>query len=193
MEPRGALAPCNQTPTSRAKQTQRKKIMSNNRAIAQLKKAAETLGQLAETLRTVSASMEPAASEKKVAPAQKAAPKTATAEKKPGRQAAPDVKFKVLKKHLQMGLGEFETEVRAAHPNIPVAQMKKLREELRAAKEAAGIEIKRGPKPKAEVPEEKNPAAKKVVAAPAKKETKKPAVIPPAKKKDAAGFEFFVH
>lgn len=171
--------------------------MSNNRAIAQLKKAAETLGQLAETLRTVSASMEPAAAtEKKAAPAQKAAPKNTAAvvsEKKPGRQAAPDVKFKMLKKHLQMGLGEFETEVRAAHPNIPVAQMKKLREELRAAKDAAGIEIKRGPKPKAEVPEEKKPAAKKVETAPAKKETKKPVVIPPAKKKDAAGFEFFVH
>jgi hypothetical protein len=158
--------------------------MSNNRAIAQLKKAAETLGQLAETLRTVSASMEPT-SEKKT---------TMVSEKKsPGRQASPDVKFKMLKKHLQMGLGEFETEVRAAHPNIPVAQMKKLREELRAAKDAAGIEIKRGPKPKTEVPEEKKPLVKKVVAAPAKKEGKKPVVIPPAKKKDAAGFEFFVH
>ena len=40
-------------------QPKRKKIMSNNRAIAQLKKAADTLGQLAETLRSVSAAMEP--------------------------------------------------------------------------------------------------------------------------------------
>ena len=151
--------------------------MNNTRAIAQLKKAAETLGQLAETLRNVSTTMEQPTAEKK----------------SPGRQAAPDVKFKMLKRHLQLGLGEFETEVRAAHPNIPVAQMKSLREELRAAKDAAGIEIKRGPKPKAEVPEEKKPVAKKVEVAPAKKETKKPAVIPPTKKKDGAGFEFFVH
>lgn len=174
--------------------------MSNTSAIAQLKKAAETLGQLAETLRNVSTTMEQPTAEKKTAvPAVKtsATKKTqvpAAAEKKsPGRQAAPEVKFKMLKRHLQLGLGEFEIEVRAAHPNIPVAQMKSLREELRAAKAAAGIEIKRGPKPKAEAPEEKKPVAKKVEFAPAKKETKKPAVIPPTKKKDGAGFEFFVH
>lgn len=167
--------------------------MSNNRAIAQLKKAAETLGQLAETLRNVSASMEPAAAtEKKVA----STPKTAAVvseKKSPGRQASPDVKFKMLKRHLQLGLGEFETEVRAAHPSISVAQMKSLRESLRSAKAEAGIEIKRGPKPKAEVPEEKKPAAKKVVAAPAKKEVPVKAAVVPKSKKDAAGFEFFVH
>lgn len=166
--------------------------MSNNRAIAQLKKAAETLGQLAETLRNVSASMEPTAEKKATVSAPKKVAEV-TAEKKPGRQAAPDVKFKMLKRHLQMGLGEFETEVRAAHPNIPVAQMKSLREELRAAKTEAGIEIKRGPKPKAEVPEVKKPAAKKVVAAPAKKEVNAKTAVAPKSKKDAAGFEFFVH
>lgn len=182
--------------------------MSNNnaRTIAQLKKAADTLGQLAETLRNVSVNMETTVPQKNTTVVKKevsATPKKTAAEvtvekKSPGRQASPDVKFKMLKKHLHLGLGEFETEVRAVHPNISGVQMKSLREELRAAKAEAGIEIKRGPKPKVEVPEVKKVevkkvAAKKVETAPAaNKEVKKPVIIP-TKKKDSAGFEFFVH
>lgn len=183
-------------------------MSTNARTITQLKKAADTLGQLAETLRNVSVNMETApqnpkvAAKKEVSVAPKKMAEVTSEKKSPGRQAAPDVKFKMLKKHLGLGLGEFETEVRAVHPNISGAQMKSLREELRAAKAAAGIEVKRGPKPKTEVPEikvNKKPeikavVAKKVETAPAVKKTSvKPSLAVPKSKKDAAGFEFFVH
>lgn len=183
-------------------------MSTNARTIAQLKKAADTLGQLAETLRNVSVNMEAApqtpkiAAKKEVSAAPKKMAEVISEKKSPGRQAAPDVKFKMLKKHLGLGLGEFETEVRVVHPNISGAQMKSLREELRAAKAAAGIEVKRGPKPKAEVPEVKankkpeiKTVAKKVETAPSavKKASVKPSLTIPKSKKDAAGFEFFVH
>ena len=91
--------------------------MSNNRAIAQLKKAAETLGQLAETLRNVSASMEPTAEKKTTVSAPKKVAEV-TAEKKPGRQAAPDVKFKMLKRHLGTDHGLTPADYRARW-NLP--------------------------------------------------------------------------
>jgi hypothetical protein len=80
---------------------------------------------------------------------------------------APRLKIKIVRDHWKMSFQEFDAAIRAAHPEVSGAQIKELKEELRAIKEEKGIEIKRG-RPAAtvedakivrETPREKKPAA----------------------------------
>jgi hypothetical protein len=145
--------------------------MSNAKLIRTLTRAAAALAEIAAGLQTtvesLSAIEAPAATPKKIT-----GPKTEKNNEKvegrrPGRQPAPRLKIKIVRDHWKMSFQEFDAAIRAAYPEVSGAQIKELKEELRAIKEEKGIEIKRG-RPAAtvedakvvrETPREKKPAA----------------------------------
>ena len=144
--------------------------MSNAKLIRTLTRAAAALAEIAAGLQTtvesLSAIEAPAPAAKKIA-GPKPAAKTEGENRRPGRQPAPRLKIKIMREHWKMSFQEFDAAIRAAHPEVSGAQIKELKEELRAIKEEKGIEIKRG-RPAAavedakvvrETPREKKPAA----------------------------------
>lgn len=151
--------------------------MSNAKLIRTLTRAAAALAEIAAGLQTTVESLsaiEAPAPAKKIAGPKQAA-KTEGENRRPGRQPAPRLKIKILREHWKMSFQEFDAAIRAAHPEVSGAQIKELKEELRAIKEEKGIEIKRG-RPAAvvedakvvrETPREKKPAA--AVETPVKK------------------------
>lgn len=121
--------------------------MSNAKLIRTLTRAAAALAEIAAGLQTTVESLTaieaPTATTKKIAGPKQAA-KTEGENRRPGRQPAPRLKIKILREHWEMSFQEFDAAIRAAHPEVSGAQIKELKEELRAIKEKKGIEIKRG-------------------------------------------------
>ena len=144
--------------------------MSNAKLIRTLTRAAAALAEIAAGLQTtvesLSAIEAPSPAKKIAGP--KPAAKTEGENRRPGRQPAPRLKIKVLREHWKMSFQEFDVAIRAAYPEVSGAQIKELKEELRAIKEEKGIEIKRG-RPAATVEDAKvvreTPRAKKPTAA----------------------------
>lgn len=160
----------------------RKTIMDKT-TIKQLRAIAGALAQASHLLTSVldqlGAPAETSAP-KKIGTTVKAKPATENSTAQRGRKPAPRVQFKIKREHWSMNFSEFKNHVRSIHPTIPGAQIGELIEELRAIKEAKGIEIKRGR------------AAAQVEDAKIVKETKRvPKVEPkPTKKKTAPDFDF---
>lgn len=144
--------------------------MSNAKLIRTLTRAAAALAEIAAGLQTtvesLSAIEAPSPAKKIAGP--KPAAKTEGENRRPGRQPAPRLKIKILREHWKMSFQEFDAAIRAAYPEVSGAQIKELKEELRAIKEEKGIEIKRG-RPAATVEDAKvvreTPRAKKPTAA----------------------------
>ena len=152
--------------------------MSNAKLIRTLTRAAAALAEIAAGLQTTVENL--SAIEAPAAPKKITGPKPEKKDEKvegrrPGRQPAPRLKIRIVRDHWKMSFQEFDAAIRAAHPEVSGAQVKELKEELRAIKEEKGIEIKRG-RPAAavedakivrETPAKKKPAA--VVETPVKK------------------------
>lgn len=154
--------------------------MSNAKLIRTLTRAAAALAEIAAGLQTTVESLSAIEADPKVAAPKKIAgpkqaAKTEGENRRPGRQPAPRLKIKIMREHWKMSFQEFDAAIRAAYPEVSGAQIKELKEELRAIKEEKGIEIKRG-RPAAAVEDAKivreTPAKKKpadVVETPVKK------------------------
>lgn len=152
--------------------------MSNAKLIRTLTRAAAALAEIAAGLQTTVENL--SAIEAPAAPKKITGPKPEKKDEKvegrrPGRQPAPRLKIKIIRDHWKMSFQEFDAAIRAAYPEVSGAQIKELKEELRAIKEEKGIEIKRG-RPAAAVEDAKivreTPAKKKpadVVETPVKK------------------------
>lgn len=152
--------------------------MSNAKLIRTLTRAAAALAEIAAGLQTTVENL--SAIEALAAPKKITGPKPEKKDEKvegrrPGRQPKPRLKIKIVRDHWKMSFQEFDAAIRAAYPEVSGAQIKELKEELRAIKEEKGIEIKRG-RPAAAVEDAKivreTPAKKKpadVVETPVKK------------------------